>query len=213
MLHYMKNHIPLSVTELVMYSDGCGGQQKNHYFSAMCLYAVETTGIQSIRHVFMEKGHSQSEVDQVHARLEKRMKRIPISDEDEWVREAENSKQTQPKYEVEHIKHSDILNFKDYGKERLPQKLVDSNTDNPIAWTDVHIIEYRKTEPGKIFIKTDESTNTFEVTAQKKRSRRSQHVVHPAPKYPNRLPISQKKRNDLMRLCKKGLIHPKYHKF
>ena len=55
---------------VVLYSDTCGGQNRNAGFSAMSLHAVNTLPISIIDHIFMESGHSKMECDSVHAAIE-----------------------------------------------------------------------------------------------------------------------------------------------
>ncbi|KAK5925675.1 hypothetical protein CgunFtcFv8_018184 [Champsocephalus gunnari] len=69
----------LSGTEhVVLYSDTCGGQNRNAGFSAMCLHAVNTLPISIIDHSFMESGHSKMECDSVHAAIETDREKGPV---------------------------------------------------------------------------------------------------------------------------------------
>ncbi|KAF3857119.1 hypothetical protein F7725_008978, partial [Dissostichus mawsoni] len=81
---------------VVLYSDTCGGQNRNAGFSAMCLHAVKTLPISIIDHKFMESGHSQMECDSVHAAIETaRKKKI------KWLRYTkEDPKGIQFKYSL-----------------------------------------------------------------------------------------------------------------
>lgn len=52
-----------------MYSDNCGGQNKNSIFMAMCLAFLEQQDtIQIIDHKFMISGHTRMECDSDHGR-------------------------------------------------------------------------------------------------------------------------------------------------
>ena len=59
----------LGVKDLEYYSDSCGGQQQNANFTTMCLFSVKKLQLETITHTYFERGHSQSEVDSVHARI------------------------------------------------------------------------------------------------------------------------------------------------
>lgn len=66
---YLKELSP-HVKHAVLYSDTCGGQNRNAAFSTMCLRAVSSLPLSTIDHKYMESGHSQMECDSVHAAVE-----------------------------------------------------------------------------------------------------------------------------------------------
>ena len=76
--------------DLRYYSDSCGGQERNIAFSTMCLYSVNKLPIQTITHTYLEKGHSQSEIDSVHPRIEKSTKQRNIYITSDWFTDVEN---------------------------------------------------------------------------------------------------------------------------
>lgn len=61
--------------EIVLYSDNCGGQQKNRFMIAMYTYAVSVLKIKAITHKFLVKGHTQNEGDAAHSIVEKATKK------------------------------------------------------------------------------------------------------------------------------------------
>lgn len=48
--------IPTNVKELSVFSDTCGGQNRNQYVAALFLFAVQNTHLNVIQHNFLEKG-------------------------------------------------------------------------------------------------------------------------------------------------------------
>ena len=57
--------------KLVMISNACGGQTRNQFIAAVCLYLVtKAPNLEVIDHIFMVYGHSNMEVDSMHARIE-----------------------------------------------------------------------------------------------------------------------------------------------
>ena len=57
---------------VVLYSDKCGGQNRNKYIISMYAYAIQRLNIESITHRFLESGHSQNENDSIHGVIETR---------------------------------------------------------------------------------------------------------------------------------------------
>lgn len=74
---FMKN-LPNTIEHLILYSDTCGGQNRNINFASMCLHAVTILPIKTIDHIYMESGHSQMECDSVHSTIEKAKRTVPI---------------------------------------------------------------------------------------------------------------------------------------
>nr|CAH7755794.1 unnamed protein product [Callosobruchus chinensis] len=58
LLHYTKNFV--STSKLIMYSDQCGGQNRNIKIALLCKYILETgqTTLHQIDHKFLVSGHS-----------------------------------------------------------------------------------------------------------------------------------------------------------
>jgi len=59
--------LPDSVDEVIIYSDTCGGQNRNRHMAALLLYAVQMTKLKIINQKFLERGHTYMEVDSMHA--------------------------------------------------------------------------------------------------------------------------------------------------
>ena len=63
------------IIKTIYYSETCGGQQRNIYFSMMCLYSINNMPpLTRITHNFFERRHSQNEGDSVHSRIEQETK-------------------------------------------------------------------------------------------------------------------------------------------
>ena len=60
-----------TVTEITLFSDTCGGQNRNQYVAAGLLYSLRNTPkLQYINQKFLERGHSEMEVDSIHSTIE-----------------------------------------------------------------------------------------------------------------------------------------------
>ncbi|QQP40799.1 Uncharacterized protein FKW44_014967 [Caligus rogercresseyi] len=100
-----------NIDHVVLYSDTCGGQNRNAGFSAMCLHAVKDLPISIIDHKFMESGHSQMECDSVHAAIETARKNVPVYSPQGYYTLVRMARKTKP-YEVIELGHADFLDFK-----------------------------------------------------------------------------------------------------
>ena len=67
------------IKKVVLYSDSCGGQNKNSYVSAMFAYLLRHhPSIQQIDHKFLIPGHTHMECDADHATIERKLKTRPF---------------------------------------------------------------------------------------------------------------------------------------
>lgn len=77
--HYLSTCVPSHVNEVCLYSDTCGGQNRNQYVAALLLFAVQNIPhIAKIEHKFLESGHSYMEVDSMHSSIESAKKNSEI---------------------------------------------------------------------------------------------------------------------------------------
>ncbi|XP_046665796.1 uncharacterized protein LOC124357786 [Homalodisca vitripennis] len=157
--------------EIIFYSDNCSGQQKNKYLFSMYLYAVDKLPIKSITHNFLIKGHSQNEGDNVHAMIEKQIKKClksgPIYHPAQYISLIKTAKKTGNPYKVNELSHEDFLDFKD-----LWANIGCNSTVNvsgcTVAMNDIKIIKVEKDSPFKIKYKTtyDDTVDFQEIFIQ-----------------------------------------------
>ena len=67
----------LSSNEYVVYSDGCGYQNRNATLASALSYFSQNFG-KTVTQNILEKGHTQMEVDSVHSTIERKLKNRPI---------------------------------------------------------------------------------------------------------------------------------------
>lgn len=67
-----KNH--KGSEKVILYSDNCGGQNRNRFIFSMFAFAATHFQIEII-HRFLEEGHTQNEGDSMHAVIENAKKR------------------------------------------------------------------------------------------------------------------------------------------
>ncbi|CAH1967789.1 unnamed protein product [Acanthoscelides obtectus] len=74
---FVKEHVQKGVKEFSFFSDNCSGQNRNKYLFSLYNYLTQKYQI-TIRHQFMERGHTQTEGDSMHSVIEKAARHILI---------------------------------------------------------------------------------------------------------------------------------------
>jgi len=74
-----------TVTEVSLFSDTCGGQNRNQNIAALLLYIVQTTNIEVIEQKFLESGHSVMEYDSMHTAIEHQKKYMSVYTMHDWI--------------------------------------------------------------------------------------------------------------------------------
>lgn len=123
--YYMKN-LPQNVTHMVTYCDTCGGQNRNQYISALMLYTVNKSQIQTIDMKFMESGHTYLEADSMHATIERARKHKKVYTTREWGLLIEMARKKPKPYVVKVLEYSDILNLNELGKNVMLNRTLDT---------------------------------------------------------------------------------------
>lgn len=156
----MDSTLPTEVTNITLYSDSCGGQNRNHNIMALMIYIIQTTNIIQIQHTFMESGHSMMEVDSMHSAIENAKRNVPIYTVQDWLtifqvaRSTRNRNKSKPPYEVKEMQYKDIMNLQKLSSLLIKNKKVDTD-GNIMTWLKVKCFEYRKDNPYIVGYKYD----------------------------------------------------------
>lgn len=220
-LHYL-SALPASVSEVILYSDSCMGQNKNMFMTSMLHNFLQSdTSIITISQKYLEPGHTQMEVDSVHSVIERAKKGVEVFIPRDWTNIIKKAKKTNP-YMVTQLHHT---HFKD------AKHLVTNNKYNlkvlksgkKVDWRQIRWIRVTKGS-GTIDFRYEMEGEWLEMDIRMKKTTRrskveedegvssSQHTIVP-PCYDARLPISAAKYTDLVDLCKHGTIPMEYHSF
>lgn len=205
--------LPENVEKVTLYSDSCGGQNRNSHVAAMFLVLMQNKpSLQQIDHKFMVSGHSHLECDVDHANIEKQKKKrshLEIAIPHDWyqlVRTVGKKK----KFEVIELTHSDFLKFSELMKSKLSLRKKDT-LGQAFKWTEIRWLRYTR-EKGCFLFKC--SLNEEEQFRCVSLSRRNSEVsVHLEPPrcYSKTLPISQDKKKDLLSIL--SAVNPLFHDF
>ena len=101
------------VKDITMFSDNCAGQTRNRFVAFALNFARAHFNLKTINHTFLEKGHTETKNDSVHATFERKARNIEIYSPQQWfavVRSARSSKQP---YIVCEMTSGDFINFKE----------------------------------------------------------------------------------------------------
>lgn len=230
--NYISSH-GQGITHVRMMSDNCGGQQKNFSFCCMLLHLVTNhPTINLIDHVFYESGHSHMECDSIHSKIEQKCKNTAIYTPDGWIQVMRMARRNPQPYNVNVLTHDDFLDFNpnqcqfaeetkkpNQKKNKVKRKNEQEGNDDERRSKDVKItfqdgvwIQYRKEYPKSIFIKTDYNNENF-IEFKIKSKRGKSIAIVPSHIYTERIPISQAKKRDLLKLCRDNQIPKYYHSF
>lgn len=114
------------------------------------------------------------------------------------------------------LKHTDILDFKTFTKDNYNNFTVDVS-GNRLNWLKLKVLRVEKKNPDQIQYKHNFDEEFAVIKVRRPSKRKAAHVTKTPKtlqaKYKSRLGISQKKKADLMSLCKAEIIPPIYHPF
>ena len=121
--NYIRDMASSSIKEIDLFSDNCPGQNRNR-FVAFCLwYCMKQFELKRITHTFLEKGHTETENDSVHATIERKTRRIELYTPTQWYAGVRTARVCKDPYKVIELSHDDIINFKNIMSERVVKNL------------------------------------------------------------------------------------------
>ena len=204
--------LPKSTTHVSLFSDCCGGQNRNRYMSACLSYVVRTSHIKVIEQKFLESGHTQMEVDSIHSAIEASKKKVDVYHPNDWVNVIKLARRSNP-YKVVQLEHDDFIDMKDL-EERLFRNVKKDVEGEKVKWLEIRVIRYDAQSPNTIRFKY----NFNEEFRQLKVRMTSRGYDHEASLkvtklYNEQLPVSIDKKKDLVSLCVRNVIPEVFHSF
>lgn len=208
--------IPNSVREISLFSDTCGGQNRNQNIAALFLYVSQNFHFDVIQHNFLEKGHSYMEVDSMHSAIERAKKNVAIYTMNDLLNifKLARSKRLKNKrsgpYKVTELRHGDFFDLKGLSNSLIKNKTKDDD-GNQVNWLHIKVMRYEKTKPGRIFFKYNYSDPEYRTLCIFGRGKPIDIPKKLTPLYKGLLPISEKKKASLMKLIASDDIPTEYH--
>lgn len=112
--YFVQNVIPKMGEDnrrIVIFTDGCTYQNRNITLANALLNVAMLHNV-VIEHKYLEVGHTQMEVDSMHAMIEKKLKDCVINVPAEYITFCKKARKAKP-YNVEYLTYSYFKNFKD----------------------------------------------------------------------------------------------------
>jgi len=199
--------------EVTYFSDTCRGQNRNKFVAASLLYCITTLpNLERINHKFLQSGHSHMECDSVHSTRETAKRKTSV-----FVHHSGAvicfARKAQP-YVVP-LKFDHVLNWKEFAKIHCPN-MKKTTTGTHVNWLNVKWIQARKTNNRSLFINYTFDETCFQevdVLDVRYKGRPLNWPTELDNLYQQKLPISSKKKNDLVQLCQKGIIPEDFHAY
>lgn len=183
------------VTKVIMYSDTCGGQNRNKIFcTSMIHFLTTSTNINTIEHKYFESGHSHMECDSMHSAIERSFKNKEVDLPCGYIQHMISARSNNP-YTVAEMTHEDILDFK-----MLNDRSMKSDAFSGIINT--HYINYKKvSETGRDPAVEMSNEIGGEVRQISYRKRGGKHALNAVPQaYSESIPLNKEKKADILAL-------------
>ncbi|CAG5002002.1 unnamed protein product [Parnassius apollo] len=167
LLHYLLNCVCDNVTEISLFSDTCGGQNRNQFVAALLLWAVQKIDhLKVIEQKFLESGHTQMEADSMHSK-NIYSKNTSVFSMMEWISifkrarhrqsiKIDGKKMTREAYHVKEFKYDEFLDLKHLAGEIMKNRTKDEK-GKQVQWLKIKRIKYLKGEDRKIYFNYDMS--------------------------------------------------------
>lgn len=191
--------LPPTVTDVTMYSDTCGGQNKNSHFATMCMVSLQDSPtLKSINHKFLIPGHSHMESDCDHSLIEKMKKKFsaPIEHPHDWIQLVRVASKKKP-FVVHEMKIEDSFSFSGLLRKGPLQVRKFDQERQKVNWRDIKWFHYEQQDVGKFYFKTTlEESESFRTLDFRRRTQSSIHLK-PVLAYNGPLAISCEKKRSL----------------
>lgn len=209
LLSFIEKKIDDGVKEFVFYSDNPTGQNKNRMLYSMYVHASIKYNIK-ITHRYLESGHSYSEADSMHARIEDEAKiKQEIYTPEEWATLIKSAKQDDHPYIVNFLRNEEVLDL------HTLVKIEDWDTDskkNKVFWSKVREISTDSNFPNYIFYRYNFNDEPSKILIKLKQGGTMDHKTYRYPSaYTARFPLPQNKKTDIRKLMDKRAIPSLYH--
>lgn len=186
------------VETITFYSDSCPGQNKNGHIVTMYFTILKNhPSLKAIKHKFLIPGHTHMECDGDHALIEKNKKRTEtqIHHPRDWFQLVRCTGKKHP-FKVIEMTQLDFFDYASLLKKDLQVKKKNEDGEN-FYWRDVREIMVKKEESKIMFYKT-EILGEYKKLSFRKRGKESALV--PSRQYNAPVPISAKKKENLMEI-------------
>lgn len=181
--HYLSNCLPQHTTEVSLFSDTCGGQNRNQFVAILLLWAVQKIdNLRVIEQKFLESGHTYMEADSMHSSIECAKKHNSIYSMLDWSRIFKSARRkrscvvngnkiTIEPYHIKEFKFNEFLDLKKFSERFFKNRTTDTDGE-PVQWLKIKRMRYVKGNINTIFFNYDLSENfkSINISDTKERS-------------------------------------------
>lgn len=214
LLKHFKTHIPDEATKIILYSDACGGQNRNIKLTLLLKkYLHDLTpddALMSIQQKYFVSGHSYNSCDRCFGLIERHRKtKAEIYTPNDWINLIIEAKKNSPKFTVYMMQTTDFVSSVDLQSMIVNRKKTSDGFK--VNWFKIRSFEYKKDEPFRLYnVCTDGSLRVLDIQ-KKKINEESLTMCNLPVLFPEGNEISQKKYVDLIELLK--YVPAEHHEF
>lgn len=202
---HFDNFIPNDTKKIILYSDACGGQNRNIKTTLMIKKILDSwpyKNLISIEQRFFISGHSYNSCDRCFGIIEKQKKITEqIYIPRHWMNIIEQAKKNEPKFKVIEMNTNDFFSSKNLESIITNRKI--SSSKDKVEWLKIRKIVNNRSKPFNLIVYSTRSDQPIEVSIKKRgkvaSSIKFEHFSL-EPLYTQIRPIAQKKYIDLQKL-------------
>ena len=205
--------LPNIVKEVTIFSDCCGGQNRNQNLTAALIHAVNTIPhLEVITQKFLETGHTNMECDSMHAAISHAKKTTDVYVPSEYDIVLRFARRQKP-YVVIPLKNASVYDFKQLARSTICNTKIDTD-GRCLNWLQIRCMQVCKGQGDVMNFKTsyDEDFRSIRLAGSAKRNRPAPMKTLPLL-YSAKLSVSKEKHHDLMSLCSSGIVPEHHHHF
>ncbi|GFR78138.1 hypothetical protein ElyMa_005842400 [Elysia marginata] len=215
LLKYIEIQSHQGVRDITMFSDICAGQNRKQFVAFALNFARTHFKLETVTHTFLEKGHTETENDLVHATIERKSRNIDICSPEQWFTVPRTARILKQPYVVHEMTSGDFIDFK--GMASQVRNLTTDDSGNKISWSKVGQVMSMADDPSVLHIKTfyNGQPQRLDLNRQNRVSAGADacNVKLKLMKGMCKPGIPELKKRDLMTLCSSGQIPTAYRAF
>ncbi|KAK3881690.1 hypothetical protein Pcinc_013882 [Petrolisthes cinctipes] len=203
---YLENLNTAGIHEVILFADGCPGQNKNSIIATMLLHSVQNLGnIKRIKLLYFEAYHGQSEGDSAHSAISTAIERVcDLLVPSQLIPVFRLARRKNP-YSVHTLQHSDFQDYKTLANHLRIRSVREDDQGHDVVWLDMREVMVQKTDRDKLFFKTSHQQESYRSITLKRKWLSALDCNMPSKLYSKPPKISKEKYDDLMSLCKAPL--------
>lgn len=214
--HHLAHNIPKDTKKIILYSDACGGQNRNIKIALMLkkfIADIKLPDLETIEQRFFLSGHSFNNCDRNFGLIERQRKVTEnVFIPNHWVNIIQQAKKNDPKFNIiqmqqEHFYSTEFL-------ESIVTNRKITVDGEKVCWFNFQSISHERQNPFTLKIKEYSTDNTNETKNISIRKRNNSNTFESTPfgsLYNGQREISKEKYNDLLQLLK--YVPERYHSF